>query len=184
MPRSRRVYRWLGKRQAPKVICCLGSPTAIASARSRQINESRLWAESRRERVDRPLNGRRKSSLFFARAFEAQCRLRANLKAPGGDFGAAPHTLPVGAIRNSCQGSLYRGDLTRDERSLPFERNVILHLDRLFGGIGIKRFGQIPCNPILPSFEFGELRLETGFGAAVMSIAVGSLSLRRVHSKS
>ena len=82
----------------------------------------------------------------------------------GGDFGAAPHTLPVGAIRNSCQGSLYRGDLTRDERSLPFERNVILHLDRLFGGIGIKRFGQIPCNPILPSFEFGELRLETGFG--------------------
>ena len=123
-------------------------------------------------------------SLLFARAFETQCCLRANLKALAGDFGAASHTLPVGAVRNSCQGSLYRGDLTRDERCLPFERNVILQLERLFGGIGIKRFGQILCKAILPSFEFGELRLETSFGGASIGHSSGSISLRHVHSKS
>ena len=105
-----------------------------------------------------------KQSPFFARAFETQCCLRANLKPLGCDFSAAPHTLSVGAILNSHQRSLHRGDLARDERGLPFEGIVILHLDRLFGGIGIKRLGQIPCNATLPSFEFGELHLETGFG--------------------
>jgi hypothetical protein len=68
-------------------------------------------------------------------------------------------------------------DLTRDARSLTFERNVILHLYRLFGGIGVKRFGQILCNAILPSFEFGELRLETGFGGGSIGHYCGGLHL-------
>ena len=57
-------------------------------------------------------------SLLFARAFETQCCLRPNLKALGCDFSAAPHTLSVGAILNSHQPSLHRGDLARDERGL------------------------------------------------------------------
>jgi len=67
----------------------------------------------------------------------------ANLKALNRNFGAASDTLPVGAIVDSHQGSLNGNDLTRYERGLTFERNVILHLHRLFRGIGIKRFGQI-----------------------------------------
>src|SRR6187399_772161 len=97
--------------------------------------------------------------LFFARTFVAQCSLRASLKALRCNFGTASHTLPVGPIFNSHQRSLYGGDLTRDERGLPFKRNIILHLYRLFRGIGIKRFGQLPSNAVLPSGEFGELCL-------------------------
>ena len=155
-------------------LAALGHATEFVATKTGDANSA--WT--------RPLNGRWKSSLFFARAFDAQCCLWANLKALGCDFGAAPRALPVGAVLNSRQCSLHRGDLTRNERSLPFERNVILQLERLFGGIGIKRFGQIPCNAILPSFEFGELRLKTALTAAVFGIPVTSNSLRHVHSKS
>jgi len=51
-------------------------------------------------------------------------------QALGSDFGTAPHALPVGAVLNSRQRSLYGSDLTPDKRGLPFERNVIFHLDR------------------------------------------------------
>jgi hypothetical protein len=41
------------------------------------------------------------------------------------------------------------------------------------------------CNAILPSFEFGELRLETGFGGGSTGhYCAGSISLQHGHSKS
>ena len=74
---------------------------------------------------------RGQNSLFLARAFNAQRRLWASLKALGCDFISAPHTLTIGVL-NSRQRAHYGSHVPRDEHSLPFKRNVLLHLDHLF----------------------------------------------------
>src|SRR5262249_11259156 len=106
---------------------------------------------------------RGQNSLFLARAFNAQRRLWASLKALGCDFISAPHALTIGPVLNSRQRAHHGSDVTRDERSLPFKWNVLLHLDRLFREIGIERFSQVLCDAVLPFFEFHKLRLKTSF---------------------
>ena len=103
------------------------------------------------------------SSLFLARAFNAQRRLWASLKAFGCDFISAPHALTIGPVLNSRQRAHHGSDVTRDERSLSFQWNVLLHLDRLFREIGIERLSQALCDAVLPFFEFHKLRLELSF---------------------
>jgi hypothetical protein len=103
-------------------------------------------------------SNRSQNSLFLTRAFNAQRRLWASLKALGRDFISAPHTLTIGPVLNSRQCAHHGSDVTRDERSLPFKRNVLLHLDRLFREIGIERLSQVLCDAVLPFFEFQKLR--------------------------
>src|SRR5215472_8510853 len=105
----------------------------------------------------------RQNSLFLARAFNAQSRLWASLKALGCDFISAPHTLTIGPVLNSRQRAHYGSDVTRDKHSLPFKRNVLLDLDYLFRGIGIERLSQALCDSVLPFFELHKLRLKASF---------------------
>src|SRR5262249_43164745 len=101
--------------------------------------------------------------LFLARAFNAQRRLWASLKALGCDFISAPHALTIGPVLNSRQRAHYGSDVTRDEHSLPFKRNVLLHLDHLLREIGIERLSQALFDSVPPFFEFNKLRLKASF---------------------
>jgi hypothetical protein len=55
----------------------------------------------------------RQSSLFLARAVDAQRSFRAGLKAFACDFVSAPHAHAVRSVLDSCQRSVHGSDLTR-----------------------------------------------------------------------
>src|SRR5690348_5495721 len=100
-----------------------------------------------------------RTSLFHTRTFNAQCGLRASLKALYCNSMAAPHTLAIGPLLNPGQRALHGSDLTRDERRLPSERHIILHLDHLLRGIRIERLGQVLGNLALSFYEVPKLHL-------------------------
>lgn len=72
--------------------------------------------------------------LFVTRTGKVQGRLGPGLKTFRCELAAALHAFSMGAVLDSCQRSLYRGDLAGDEYGLPFQRLIVLHLDRSFGG--------------------------------------------------
>src|SRR4029453_9323424 len=97
-------------------------------------------------------------------AIDAQGGFGPRFETGFGDILAATDAFAIGAVRDPGERALDRGDLPGDQRSLAFERGVILHLDRLFAAVGIERFGQILGDMGLAGLQLGELGFVRGPG--------------------
>ena len=111
-------------------------------------------------------------------AIDAQGSLGPRFQPGWSDILAAANAFAVNPILDPCERALNRGNLPGDQRSLAFERGVILHLDRLLAAVGIERLGQILGDTGLAGFQLGELGLEAGLGGGSVGHLMVPHSLR------